>query len=94
MAAARAMALYDPSETMEPALVRFEHATALLASGEIDEACAVATSAITNAHTYVGLTVTKRAKQFDSALGGLRTKAVSEWRQHAHAVIDSAHTKA
>ncbi|MGW4089356.1 helix-turn-helix domain-containing protein [Nocardia sp. NPDC004750] len=93
VAAARAMALYDPSETMEPALVRFEHATALLASGEVEEACAVATSAITNAHTYVGLTVTKRAKQFDSALGGLRTRAVAEWRQHAHAVIDAAHAE-
>ncbi|MGK8487408.1 hypothetical protein [Nocardia asiatica] len=41
----------------------------------------------------MGLTVTKRAKQFDSALGGLRTRAVSEWRQHAHAVIDSAHVE-
>ncbi|MEU7764084.1 hypothetical protein AB0B25_03020 [Nocardia sp. NPDC049190] len=89
-AATRAIALYDPSETMEPALVRFEHATALLAAGEVDEACSIATKAITNSRTYVGLTVTKRAKQFDSALGGLRTRAVAEWRQQAHTVIASA----
>ncbi|MGQ4600337.1 hypothetical protein [Nocardia sp. R6R-6] len=86
-AAARAMALYDPSETMEPALVRFEHATALLASGEVDEACAVASGAITDPRTYVGLTVTQRAEQFDSALGGLHTRAVAQWRQQARAVL-------
>ncbi|MEV0296719.1 hypothetical protein [Nocardia sp. NPDC050710] len=93
-AAARAMSLYDPRETMEPALVRFEHATALLGSGEVDEACAVATAAITDGHTYVGLTVTKRAKQFDSALAQLRGRAISDWRQQARVIIDAAHTRA
>ncbi|RBO90868.1 helix-turn-helix domain-containing protein [Nocardia puris] len=86
-AAAQAISLYDPSETTEPALARFEHATALLATGETDEACAVATRALTDGHTYVGLTVTKRAKQFDAGLPYARP--VTEWRQHARAVIES-----
>ncbi|TQM30380.1 helix-turn-helix domain-containing protein [Nocardia bhagyanarayanae] len=89
IAAAQAISLYDPSETMEPALVSFEHATALLASGEVDEACAVATAAITNANTYIGLTVTKRAKRFDSALLNNSGRAVGEWRQRAREVIDA-----
>lgn len=93
-AAARALATYDPKETTEPALVRLEHATALLSSGEIDEACSVATQAITSHHTYIGLTVTKRARQFDAALTGFRGRAVAEWRQHARSVIESTRTKA
>lgn len=93
-AAARAIELYDPSETMEPALVRFEHATALLGSGEVDEACAVATRAITNGHTYVGLTVTKRAEQFDSALSTFQGRAVADWRQQARMIINSPRTRA
>ncbi|MFD6158650.1 helix-turn-helix domain-containing protein [Nocardia sp. NPDC060256] len=93
-AAARALTLYDPQETMEPALVRFEHATALLSAGEIDEACSVATQAITSHHTYIGLTVTKRARQFDAALTGFRGRTVTEWRQHARSVLESARTKA
>ncbi|MET7771463.1 helix-turn-helix transcriptional regulator [Nocardia sp. NPDC005366] len=94
LAAAHAISLYDPRETMEPALVRFEHAAALLVSGEVDEACAVATAAITDGHTYVGLTVTKRAKQFDSTLERLHGRAISDWRQQAHMVIESAHSRA
>jgi transcriptional regulator with XRE-family HTH domain len=93
-AAARAMSLYDPQETMEPALVQFEHATALLGSGEVDEACSVATQAITNGHTYVGLTVTKRAKQFEASLAAMRGRAVSDWRQQARIVYDAAQTRA
>lgn len=90
-AAAEAIARYDPQETTEPALVRFEHASALLSAGEVDEACAVATSAITNGATYVGLTVSKRAKQFDTALAGRRGPAISDWRQQARLAIDSAY---
>ncbi|MEV6428697.1 helix-turn-helix transcriptional regulator [Nocardia sp. NPDC051463] len=93
-AAARAISLYDPQETMEPALVQFEHASALLSSGEVDEACAIATRAITNGHTYVGLTVTKRAEQFDSTLTGQRGRAVSDWREQARLICDSARTRA
>ncbi|MFI7668812.1 helix-turn-helix domain-containing protein [Nocardia sp. NPDC049526] len=94
LASERAIGLYDPSETMEPALVRFEHATALLASGEVDEACAVATRAITNGHTYVGLTVTKRAKQFDTALSGFRGRAVADWREQAQMIVNTPRTRA
>lgn len=79
-AASAALAAYDPSETMEPALVRFEHATALLAGGEVEEACAVATAAITGPNTYIGLTVAKRARRFDATLGTRRGAAVTEWR--------------
>ncbi|WP_156371353.1 hypothetical protein [Nocardia arizonensis] len=93
-AAARAMSLYDPRETMEPALVRFEHATALLGSGEIEEACAVATAAITDNHTYVGMTVSKRARQFDAALAPLRGRALSDWRQQAAAVLGPSQIRA
>ncbi|MBH0780944.1 helix-turn-helix domain-containing protein [Nocardia bovistercoris] len=94
-AAAHAMSLYDPCETMEPALVKFEHATALLDSGEIEEACSVATSAITNGHTYIGMTVTKRAKQFDEALSPLRrTRATADWRAHAAIALDPSTIRA
>ncbi|WP_194831894.1 DNA-binding transcriptional regulator [Nocardia sp. XZ_19_369] len=93
-AAAHALALYDPQETMEPALVRFEHATALLSAGEVDEACSVATQAITGNNTYIGLTVTKRAGKFDTALTDFRGRAVTEWRQQARSIIESARTKA
>ncbi|MGH3773042.1 MAG: hypothetical protein ACRDRW_16885 [Pseudonocardiaceae bacterium] len=44
-AAERAITLYDFSETTEPALVRFEQASALAQAGEIQEACRVATNA-------------------------------------------------
>ncbi|MGN2635776.1 hypothetical protein ACTD5D_06200 [Nocardia takedensis] len=86
-AANEAISLYDPRETMEPALVRFEHATALLRSGEVDEACAVATAAITDQRTYVGLTVSKRAKLFDAALSPQHGRARSTWREQAASAL-------
>ncbi|WP_225725621.1 MULTISPECIES: DNA-binding transcriptional regulator [unclassified Nocardia] len=89
-AAAQALSLYDPRETTEPALVRFEHATALLESGEVEHACAVATEAITDGNTYVGLTVGKRARLFDAALTHRRGPAIADWRERARPVLAAA----
>ncbi|RJO76464.1 hypothetical protein D5S18_09100 [Nocardia panacis] len=86
-AAADALAHYDPRETTEPALVRLEYATALLHAGEIEHACAVATEAITDAHTYLGLTVGKRAARFDDELGRRRGRAITEWRERARPAL-------
>jgi tetratricopeptide (TPR) repeat protein len=79
VAAERAIALYDCSETTEPALVRFEQASALAQGGEIQEACHVATTAVLDQHTYRGFTVITRAKEFDRLLGPSSSGAARDW---------------
>ncbi|MGH3831833.1 MAG: hypothetical protein ACRDRS_15535 [Pseudonocardiaceae bacterium] len=80
-AAERAITLYDFSETTEPALVRFEQASAFAQAGEIQEACRVATNAVLDQHTYHGVTVIIRAKEFDQLLGPSNGGAVRDWRE-------------
>ncbi len=80
-AAERAITLYDFDETTEPALVRFEQASALAQAGEIQEACRVATVAVLARHTYHGVTVVTRAKEFDLLLGPSNCGAVHDWRE-------------
>jgi transcriptional regulator with XRE-family HTH domain len=92
-AARRAIALYDPQETMEPALVQLEYATALLSSGEVEEACVTATRAVTDTRTFLGAVVTGRAVQFDAALSDVRGRAVADWRQHALPALEAAQAK-
>lgn len=80
-AAERAIALYDLNETTEPALVRFEQASALVQAGEIQEACRVAINAVLDQHTYHGVTVTIRAQEFDRLLGPSNCGAAQDWRE-------------
>lgn len=81
VAAERAITLYDFSETTEPALVRFEQASAFAQAGEIQEACRVATAAVLDQHTYHGVTVVTRAKEFDRLLGPSNCGVVHNWRE-------------
>jgi tetratricopeptide (TPR) repeat protein len=78
--AERAIACYDFDETTEPALVRFEQASALAQAGELQEACRVATAAVLDRRTYHGVTVVTRAKEFDLLLGPSNRGAVRDWR--------------
>jgi hypothetical protein len=80
-AAEHAITRYDFNETMEPALVRFEQASALAQAGEIQEACRVATTAVLDRRTYHGVTVIIRAKEFDLLLGPSNCGAVRDWRE-------------
>ncbi|MDQ3761303.1 MAG: hypothetical protein M3460_06260 [Actinomycetota bacterium] len=80
-AAERAIILYDFSETTEPALVRFEQASAFVQAGEIQEACRVAASAVLDQHTYHGITVVMRAKEFDRLLGPSNCAGAHDWRE-------------
>lgn len=77
--ARRALTGYDPTDTQEPALVRLEHASALAHDGELDEACRVATSALTAPATYLSAPVVIRAREFDSLLGPT-TRTTRDWR--------------
>lgn len=80
-AAERAIALYDLRETTEPALVRFEQASGFAQAGEIHEACRIASTAVRDRHTYHGVTVLTRAREFDRLLGPSRCEAVLGWRE-------------
>lgn len=79
-AAERAISLYDPIETTEPALVRFEQASAYVQAGELREACRLATGAILDRRTYHGVTIITRAKEFDRLLGPSNCGAARDWR--------------
>ncbi|MGH3931931.1 MAG: hypothetical protein ACRDTF_18375 [Pseudonocardiaceae bacterium] len=80
-AAERAIALYDFSETTEPALVRFEQASAFAQAGEIQEACRIAITTVLDRRTYHGITVITRAKEFDRLLGPSNCEAARDWRE-------------
>jgi hypothetical protein len=79
-AADRALAHYDLRETTEPALVRFERASALLQSGDLDEACRFAAGTVLDPRTYHSVTVRTRARKFDALIGNRRSPAIQEWR--------------
>ena len=78
-AADRALSLYDLSETMEPALVRLERASALAEAGEIPEACRAAKAALLEPHTYHGVTVRKYAGRFDGLISGIELPETRDW---------------
>jgi transcriptional regulator with XRE-family HTH domain len=79
-AADRALSLYDLRETTEPALVRFERASALVQSGELDEGCRFAARTVLDPRTYHSVTVRTRAHKFDTMLAQRRSPAIDEWR--------------
>lgn len=83
-AADRALQHYDPRETTEPALVRFERASALVQSGELDEGCRFAAGTALDPRTYPSVTVRTRARKFDDLIGNQTSAAVDDWRTVMH----------
>jgi hypothetical protein len=81
-AAERALAHYDLSESTEPALVRFERASAFVQAGEITEGCRTATDAVLDPRTYHSITVVTRAREFDRLLDpASQDEGVREWKE-------------
>jgi tetratricopeptide (TPR) repeat protein len=80
-AADHAISLYDFTETTEPALARFEQASAYAQDGELAEACRIATTAVLDRRTYHGVTVVSRAHEFDRLLGPSNAESVRDWRE-------------
>ena len=80
-AADRALALYDPTHNLDPALIRLDKASALAQDGEIPEACGIAMRVVRDPHTYHALQVMVRAREFDALLGKDRASAVRDWRE-------------
>ncbi|MDH2424177.1 hypothetical protein [Sphaerisporangium sp. TRM90804] len=76
----RALAVYDPTVSSDPALVRFAHATALAKAYEIEEACRIATAAVRDPHTLPVISVVVRAHEFDRLLARSGSATV-EWRE-------------
>jgi hypothetical protein len=73
--------MYDFTETTEPALARFEQASAFVQTGELSEACRIATVAILDRRTYHGITVIARAREFDRLIGPSDNESVRDWRE-------------
>jgi hypothetical protein len=80
-AADHALALYDPSDIVDPALIRLDRASALVQAGEVPHACQVATSAVLDPHTCHTAGVLVRAREFDALLDDGRASGVREWRE-------------
>jgi transcriptional regulator with XRE-family HTH domain len=80
-AANRALAMYDLSETTEPALAKLERASALARGGEVPEACRVATAALLDRKTYHGVTVRTYARKFDDLVHDIDLPETREWRE-------------
>ncbi|MEV7011702.1 hypothetical protein [Streptosporangium sp. NPDC051022] len=78
-AAARALAAYDLTDTTEPALVRFEHASALAQTGETEEAYRIAFGAVTDGHIFLSVSVMTRAHEFGTLLPPASAEA-RQWR--------------
>ena len=85
-AADRALNLGDPRRTTNPALATLDKASAYIQSGEIVEACRVASGALLNDGTYPGVSVIRRAREFDELLGPNTTAPARDWRDALHAV--------
>jgi transcriptional regulator with XRE-family HTH domain len=83
-AADRALERYDLRETTEPALARFERASALVQSGELDEGCRFAAGTVLDPRTYHSVTVRSRARKFDTLLAGRRSPVIDDWRAVLH----------
>lgn len=78
-AVTRALAIYDMTDTTEPALVRLEHAAALARSGEAEEACQIASAAVTDSRTFLSISVLTRAREFTGLLDPASTTS-RNWR--------------
>lgn len=80
-AADRALSLDLLSEVINPALTRLQRASALAQSGEVPEACRVATEAILDPKTYHAVTVRAFARKFEELLRGIQSPETREWRE-------------
>ncbi|GAA1273282.1 hypothetical protein GCM10009677_28040 [Sphaerisporangium rubeum] len=87
----RALAIYDPTVTSDPALVRFAHASVLAKTGEVEEACRIATAALRDPHTLPIISVVVRAYDFDAVLTQTGS-TTADWREALAdlRVLDSA----
>jgi hypothetical protein len=74
-------ALLSDLPTADRTLTRLVRASALAQSGEVDEACRVATGTLLDATTYHGLTVRAYARKFDEGIRGINSAATREWHQ-------------
>ncbi len=80
-AANRALAVNNSADSSsDPALVRFAYACALAKSGEIEEACHLATTAIRDPNIAHNITVVVRAHEFDALLDHSGS-ATGDWRE-------------
>jgi hypothetical protein len=79
VASQQALSTYDPRETTEPSLARFELASALLQTGEVEEACKYATEAVAGPNVFLGISVRKRAVRFRSEIPDPKNSAAREW---------------
>lgn len=79
-AADRAASLFDSNVNGDRVLVRFDKAAALSIAGEREEACRVATEAISDPNLLFGTSVKARAEDFDNELGTTSAPAVRDWR--------------
>jgi hypothetical protein len=79
-AAERAYARIPHGDT-DRILVRLEQATALAQSGEVPEACWVATAALVQPGFYHDVGVRAYAARFDAEIRGIQTPETRDWRQ-------------
>jgi len=91
LATDRALSLYDPSETTEPALTKLERASAFAQASEVEEGCRIATEALTNPRVFHGITVRSYALKFDSMIRGVQSPATRHWRE-VRAEVHNAET--
>ncbi|HEY9474420.1 MAG TPA: hypothetical protein VIS06_11285, partial [Mycobacteriales bacterium] len=88
-AADRALNLFavdNAGGNINPALIQLDRASALVQSGEIVEACRVATGAVLDENTYHSSTVARRSREFDELLGPNTTAPARDWRDALHTV--------
>lgn len=85
-AANHALAMYDPADTTEPALVRLDCAIVLAQQGDLDGACEHAIAAISAPNTFLSVTVRSWANRFDSHLDP-DDPAAANWRERYHAAL-------
>ena len=84
-AADRALDQYEPGiYSSEPAMIRLNKAVVHARSGEIPEACRIATEALTDRDSHPAAIVLVRAAEFDRMLGADASAPVREWRDVLH----------
>lgn len=84
-AADRALAGYEPGiYSTDPATIRLDKAVVHARSGDIPEACRIATDALTDQYSHPAPIVLVRAHEFDRMLGTDTTAWVRDWREVLH----------
>lgn len=79
-AADQALSLLDPALTTNLATTSLDHASALAQSGEISEACRIATDAILRRARYQFVAVRVYARKFDKLVRAHALPEVRDWR--------------